>query len=347
MAESSVLKGVCCEAAKYNTGRQDATGTQQSNRAYIPDLEGAVMDFTWCHIITLIDRLWGLNQTRIAERLGVHRSTVSRLANGVQQTLDRPHKEVYRKLFAPSLEGSIKQTRFLNEIKQELEEMGFGEIIKDLDDSSCESFVIGLLRMANENGSKGNTSQENPPSNTSTLPVIRRSANRLPKETTQPLSRVPLYERFNSAVSGFPIEKFLDSSPVDSLADYLVRDAVTFWGRINAEREQEDAPDRNTKTYQRIIIFIDALKDYLGFLMANSVRPDAFPDGFRLVSGDGEVVDKANYYRERAKDLFNSVNAAVEAERMRINQERTDAIHAGEYSPPPTLEIYRKKFKAT
>lgn len=124
-------------------------------------------------------------------------------------------------------------------------------------------------------------------------------------------------------------------------------DARTFWGCINAEREREDASDRNTETYQHIITFMDALKDYLGFLMVHSVRPDAFPNDFRLVTSTGDIIDKANCCREKAKNLFNAANASVGEECARVNQERTDAIHAGEYLPPPILEEYREKFKVT
>ncbi len=159
----------------------------------------------------------------------------------------------------------------------------------------------------------------------SATPAIRRNAKR-------PLPPEPLYECFGSAVEGFPIEAFLNSDPIDSLTDYLIRDAVTFWGRINAEQDRKAAPDRDTEAYQSIIAFIGVIKDYLEFLRDNSVRPDAFPDDFHLICSDGDVADKANHYRKSAWDLFKAANTAVEAEYKKTEKERTDTIHAGEYS---------------
>lgn len=300
------------------------------------------MDFTWEHIIILLKKLYGWNQSKIADLIGVDRSTISRLKSGELPCLNlnklcKNFEDFYEKLFAK--EGPANQTKALNEMKQELEEMGFGTVIKDLDDSSRKSFTIELLKLANSCRSKGNASQDNPV----VAPATPNEEKGDKRATHSPLQE-PLYKCFVSAVAGFPIEKFFDSDPADSLADYLIRDAVTFWGRINAGRNQEDTPDRTTETYQNIICFIDALEDYLGSLMVNSRRPDAFPNDFQFIGGNGEIVDKANSYRERAKDLF---NAALEAVQEKVAKERTDVIHAGEYSPPPALKKYQKNFKAT
>ncbi len=294
------------------------------------------MKFTWKNIIELMDNLWGWNQAEIARQLEMNPSTISRLHSGTMPRLDRAYDEIYQKLFAPK--GSADQTKLLNEMKQELEEMGLGEIIAGLDSSSYESFTIGLIKLANARSLKDDAPQDN---SIAKLRIKRKKSVKKPVDSP-PREPEPLYKSFASAVAGFPIEKFLDSDPAASLADYLIWDAVTFWGSINAAREQRAAADATTDTDQSIITFIDALKDYLGFLMANSVRPDAFPDDFHLIGGGSEVTDTANFYRENAKDLFNTANAAVKAE-----LEQTDTAHAGEYSPPPALEEYRYKFKAT
>jgi len=295
------------------------------------------MNVTWENIITLLDNLYKWNQQDIADKLGVHRSTISRLKHGKQTRLNKTHEEIYTSLFAEK--GSANPTKALNEMKRGLEEMGLDAVIDKLGDSDYESFSIGLIKLANL--------KNKAPKNNSTASATLSIQQGDTKKPTHSPPREPLYQYFDSAVEDFPIVKFLASDPVDSLSDYLIRDAVTFWGHINAEMKQRDAADRNTETGRGIITFIDALKDYLGFLMANSERPDAFPDDFHLIGGDSEVTDKANSCRENLKNLFNEARATAKAEREKIGRERANTTHAGEYLPPSTLKGNQEKFKAT
>ncbi len=154
------------------------------------------------------------------------------------------------------------------------------------------------------------------------------------KESQQSLSPESIYSNFISAVKGFPIEKFLNNDPIASLPDYLVWDAITFWGSINASREADNAPGGTTDGYQRIIEFIDALKDYLDFLKENSVRRDAFPDDFHLIS-NGRVESKANTYRKRAKDLFKAAYLAAEIEQEQNRKQDSERLFLVGEKPPP------------
>lgn len=168
-------------------------------------------------------------------------------------------------------------------------------------------------------------------SNHQEIPSIARCEELSAKEPER------MYSCFSSVIEDFPIGEFLDDDQINMLPDYRIRDAATFWGRINAELDRECI----AKPYQSIIAFIDALEDYIGFLMVYSERPDAFPDNFRFAVYSSEIEIKANNYRKRARDLLKVAISAVDKEHMdgRI-------IHPGEYSPPSALEKYRKRFEA-
>lgn len=173
-----------------------------------------------------------------------------------------------------------------------------------------------------------------------------KSVEQPTKESQQSLSPESIYSNFISAVKGFPIEKFLNNDQIASLPDYLIWDAITFWGSINASREADNAPGGTTDGYQRIIEFIDALKIYLDFLKEKSVKRDVFPDDFHLISNDG-VESKANTYRKRAKDLFKAAYLAAEIEQEQDRKQESERLildgektppHPGEYLQPSDLK---------
>lgn len=162
------------------------------------------------------------------------------------------------------------------------------------------------------------------------------------KESKQLLPPDSICSNFISAVKGFPIEKFLNNDQIDSLPDYLVWDAITFWGSMNAKREVDNAPGGSTEGYQRIIEFIDAMKDYLDFLKENSVRRDAFPDDFQLIS-NSKVESKANTYRKRAMDLFGMAYLAAkkEQEQERAQDPERLILDGGKTPPHPGEYLQR------
>lgn len=365
-------------AGQQKTPLRNSDATRKPT--YVHELEGEIMKFTWGDLFTLLEQIWGMTPSKIAASLEVNRSTISRLISGEQKTFKRDsYTEVYRKLFAPHFANTEDENAFLREMKQELEWMKFGEIVKDLEGKDCKSFVIALLRMANENGAKGGITKDNPsdvkevstdgttqykPPDTKEgsmddTSYEKASGVHSPQkgDTKQSQSPVPMYEYFYSELEGFSlsIDKFLNTDPVDfsvpadSRENYFVEDSLTFLGSINAERKREWNADHDgaIETYQSIISFIDALEDYLGFLQANSVCPEAFPYDFQLMIDDDEVVKNANGYHERAKSTFKSANAAVQTEREKAEQMRARCIHAGKYSLPSGFEERMQKFKAT
>ena len=97
--------------------------------------------------------------------------------------------------------------------------------------------------------------------------------------------------------------------------DNLIWDWKLFLSYIKTglEREWKNDFDGAVETYQSVVSFIDAMENYLKALKVNSVQPDDFPNDFRLVSGDSEVIDKINCHRERARNLFKTAEAAVYA----------------------------------
>lgn len=292
------------------------------------------MDFTWAHIFELINRMGRRSQAWISEQLVLNRSTITRMKYG---DLCKPkrlsYKDIFQKIFVPNFEDPSNQTKSVNQMEQELGEMGFGGIIKDLDSSSCESFVVGLLKMADRSVSKDNTRKKN-----------SFDTQKPQEDTVWSLPPISLFEDFFSGFYDFSqtIDQFLNIDPSKPpegtlTLDSLIRDSLTFWGYISTglKRKWKSDSDGTAETYQRVNTFIDALEDYLRLLKDNSVRPDAFPDDFHLVNGDSEIVDKINCHRERARNLFKTAEAAVYAERAKkIEQERASINRPGEYLPP-------------
>lgn len=339
------------------------------------------MKLTWEHVIDLLKSIWGLTQTEIGKLFGVDRSVITNLKKGKQKTLRIKYSTVYEESFAPRLKSTVDENQFLYEMKQRLGQLKFGEIVKDLDGKDCKSFVIALLRMANENGAKGGITKNNPsdvkevstggttqykPSDTKEVSRDDTSYEKASgvhspqkRDTKQPQPPMPMHEYFYSKLEGFSlsIEKFLNtnpvdfSAPVDSRKNYVIEDSLAFCGSINAERKRklkwDGEFDGVIETYQSIISFIDALEDYLSFLQANSVSPEAFPYNFHLIINDDEVAEKANGYRERAMSTFKAANVAVKTEREKVERMRAGSIHAGKYSSPSGFEERLKKFEAT
>ena len=122
------------------------------------------MDFTWYHVIELVKIMFGLTQVKIATALEVSTTTISRLKNDNRKT-PRPlsYQDIYRKLFLSHFEDPSDQMKSINEVKRGLSQIRFEGIIKDLDDSSCKSFVVSLLQMADRNRAKDGSFQSDLP----------------------------------------------------------------------------------------------------------------------------------------------------------------------------------------
>lgn len=113
------------------------------------------MKITWSTILTIVNRMWGINQNTMAELLGVNRSTVSRLMSENQLKFNRANKEIYKSLFSHDESNSPafkdNPNNLLRDLKDQIKEMGLSEETKGLENLDYEKYVMGLLRMAKEN----------------------------------------------------------------------------------------------------------------------------------------------------------------------------------------------------
>lgn len=92
--------------------------------------------------------------------------------------------------------------------------MKFGEIVKDLEGKDCESFVVSLLQMANENGAKDKIPQRSPSGKESTKGVSSQNAPSLIK---MPKEREPLQFSHIESVNDFWNDVFLSTEIPETL----------------------------------------------------------------------------------------------------------------------------------
>lgn len=142
------------------------------------------MIFTWKHIIDLVKILWDINQNDIAEHLGVHRSTISRLKSGKQSRFTLPTNEIYKKLFDPdnpeSPAHSDNPSTLLSALKEGIRNAGLTNLTENVKSDNYKEFVVGLLALAKKN------QPPLPPKNT--FSTIARSDERLAPNTELSLS---------------------------------------------------------------------------------------------------------------------------------------------------------------
>lgn len=267
----------------------------------------------WKDIFYLVDRMWDVKQSKIAEYLGVDRSTITRLINGTQPRFAQSINEVYRNLFDPtnpkspaySKEPDVSK-KLLKELKSEIYEADLADATKNLDDSNYEKFVMGLLRLVKENQPLRATKQKN------TSYTITQNKKQT-RQTTKTHPEKMSHEFYRSS-KDFAIEDFIDSNPVDSLSVDRIMDAVTFVGHIKYKHEHEDDPDKNRNIYQDIIKFITTLLEYVRLLTRSSADSKILPEHFVPVdANDYEFIKKADDYRHQLKSLLQKINIDIEA----------------------------------
>ena len=174
------------------------------------------MDFTWYHVIELVKIMRGWTQAQIAIALGVSTTTISRLKNDNSRKTPRllSYQDIYRKLFLPCFEDPLDQKKSINEVKRGLIKIECESIIKDLDDSSCESFVVSLLQMADGSRSKDDILQRSPSDKESTKGVSSQNAPSLIK---MPKEREPLHFSHRKSVNDFLNKVFSSEEIPDAL----------------------------------------------------------------------------------------------------------------------------------
>lgn len=116
------------------------------------------MEITWADIINLTTRLFELTQYELAELLKIEPSSISRVINEKQYGLRTKRKEYYECLFNPSnakSPASSKNTKdLLEDLKELINETGLADATKDLPKDDYKKFVLGLLKLADNNKPK-------------------------------------------------------------------------------------------------------------------------------------------------------------------------------------------------
>ena len=113
------------------------------------------MDLSWRHVFYLAEKMWELNQNNIAECLGVHRSTVSKLINGKQLRFSCRVEDIYKKLFDPTNEKSPacgkSEKALYYDFMQLIAEPDFDGDLGGLEYDDYKSLIISLLRAVKNN----------------------------------------------------------------------------------------------------------------------------------------------------------------------------------------------------
>lgn len=109
------------------------------------------MNITWKDLFNLVNALWGINDAKIADLLGVHPSTISKLKSGKQKTFNKPYKELYHCLFYPEKihDRPLRERPkiLLNYLKTEIRTAGLEIPEKLLSQTQYKNFVIELLKL--------------------------------------------------------------------------------------------------------------------------------------------------------------------------------------------------------
>lgn len=309
----------------------------------------------WEDTISIIMKLFELKNKEVAEYLDVAPSTLSKVKKGTQSPpCNFIAGNVYNKIFNTKNKKSFaygQNERLLLSNLREIIQNDFPAVYDAMKDCWGEEnytvFVMELLNRTKHDKSKGNKSKRSNSRDKVVQTSDKAMDNACTVEADSPEqapdeSKMSLCEFFCSELDGFSfsIERFLNSDPL-ALTGYLIEDSIIFVGRIDAQRERDHDFDETLEVNRSIINFIDALKDYLGFLMAYSTNSDAFPNDFHFVNSNSEVIDKANECRGKARDLYEA------AKEMAIAEKRKEIRKIFESSPPTALEEYKKKFKTT
>lgn len=130
------------------------------------------MKFTWKHFLTIIEKTFEVNESKIAECLDVNKSTISRHKNGQTSNMRLGNKEIFEKLF--SLENSTSlacekgytsEASLLYTLKQIIESEHLVEETKEIQNCEYRSYIMGLMRLARTNSPKSSKKGENISSN--------------------------------------------------------------------------------------------------------------------------------------------------------------------------------------
>lgn len=120
------------------------------------------MNVTWGSIFDIILKMFETNQNQIAEKLGVNRSTISRLVSGEQKNFRCSSNKIYKHIFDPKEDTSFAHGMLpkdlLETFKFFTKEMNLDGVSDILEEDDYKKCVIGLLHLAKGNVSKSSAS---------------------------------------------------------------------------------------------------------------------------------------------------------------------------------------------
>lgn len=263
---------------------------------------------TWQDIFNIIEKMWDVKQANIANCLGVHPSTVSRLMNGKQQSIHCTINEIYDKLFNPSNPKSLAyrkdtntERQLLAQLKDILHELELDDVTNRLSQDNYEKFMKGMLKSVKEykpqisSISKGTV---NP------TPEYRRP---IPHDDTSPEE---MFYEFYKSCHDYGIEDFIAQNPFESLSPYQIEDAIHFIGHVTSMHKRNDNPDKDSILYQHIISFTDTLLEYIKALKSCSDYTKAFPEAFTPVKSN-DMVRKLDSLRKHLISIHQVISADI------------------------------------
>lgn len=125
---------------------------------------GGLMNVTWQNIIVIIERMFELNQEKIAAYLGSKPYTISRIANGETKKLTFiSHDDIYERIFAPNivqsfLTSSLNERELFDSLKDILKTLKLHDFLGDMianeneyTNGDYKTWVIKLFRAADAN----------------------------------------------------------------------------------------------------------------------------------------------------------------------------------------------------
>lgn len=308
----------------------------------------------WGDVIDIITSAFNINQTKLADLMGYDKATISRIRCGIHIP-PFGNEQLFLAVFAPA-----DSCNSINKDKESNYRLGYlKDIIKDQfkevreslsdcwDETSYETFVMTLLNRARKGAASKKRRHSADNKGSSAVPPGIASSEGTTVSTHgvfKPIRRQPQSESedkkimqtpppkrmtdvFFQSVQGFPIKSFIERDPSDSLPAYCIRDALSFWGQVNTQRNHENDPDRTAGVYQKIIEFIDTLEKYLRFLKQSSASPDTFPEWFRPVKSSGNKFETmSNDYRRHLKSLFQTIYSELEQEVKKCSESQRDEM---------------------
>jgi hypothetical protein len=124
------------------------------------------MGLSWSDLFSVLERMWELDQKRIAYYLGYHPSTISRLKKGGEiEKFSIKSDELYRKLFDPENPSSPShgnnEKNLLKELRDIITDLGLNDATSGLNTTDYKAFVMGLLKLVKKNEFKNKAPKSN------------------------------------------------------------------------------------------------------------------------------------------------------------------------------------------